>query len=518
MIMNKLSKYIAWFLFTFLVTSGLGLAAQPQSHPLSEAEYRGKRIFLEGKTESGKPIVALLSGVEVPASVLPCGSCHGSGGRGNTEGGVQPSDIRWEVLSRSYQNTNNSGRLHPPYNEISLKKAITLGLDPAGNTLNQTMPRYKISMPDMLDLMAYIKRLGTDLDEGLTSESIKIACLLPPGGMENDLVKTAAAAIHARFDQLNQAGGIYGRKIDPVLFSETTTSGSVIEFLEKERPFALSSSFLSNTDSAFLAYLNRKKIPLCGAIAENISQEGRLSAYIFYLYADRATQISGLLQKATSQTPGDQSILIVCPEAHGDIALEKMIGEAKKLTNHTVEILKVKTNISPKGIAGEIAARKPGAVLYLNGGELNDLLYALQDIGIYPFIFVPGSSAGKQIFSAPSMFHKKVILSYPTWVDQITDQGFQAFRELQQQYKLPQSFQNTQMTCLAATNLIIDGLKACGNELSREKLLKVTASGGTFKSGLIPDLTFTTNKRIGSTVVFLTELDLEKKTMISLNY
>ncbi|HWN42782.1 MAG TPA: ABC transporter substrate-binding protein, partial [Thermoanaerobaculia bacterium] len=60
------------------------LGAAPQ-------EERGREIYLEGAGEITAVIAAgggTEGGTEVPASALPCASCHGRDGRGRSEGGV----------------------------------------------------------------------------------------------------------------------------------------------------------------------------------------------------------------------------------------------------------------------------------------------------------------------------------------------------------------------------------------------------------------------------------------------
>lgn len=48
---------------------------------------------------------------------------------------------------------------HPPYTEETLKRAITRGLDPAGEPLDDLMPRWSISEADLNDLVAFLKTL-----------------------------------------------------------------------------------------------------------------------------------------------------------------------------------------------------------------------------------------------------------------------------------------------------------------------------------------------------------------------
>jgi hypothetical protein len=148
--------------------TALFIAAVAVSSARSQSDPgRGQRIYLSGESPSGSEIIALLERggerggevVEVPASALPCAGCHGRDGRGIPEGGVSPSDVTWGALTSPDGVTHESGRAHPPYTEDSLKRAIAAGTDPAGNTLQVVMPRYRMSPEDMNELVAYLKGL-----------------------------------------------------------------------------------------------------------------------------------------------------------------------------------------------------------------------------------------------------------------------------------------------------------------------------------------------------------------------
>ena len=48
---------------------------------------------------------------------------------------------------------------HPPYTEETLKSAITKGINPAGEPLDEEMPRWRMSEQDLDDLVDFIKTL-----------------------------------------------------------------------------------------------------------------------------------------------------------------------------------------------------------------------------------------------------------------------------------------------------------------------------------------------------------------------
>ena len=130
--------------------------------PLAGAAKRGKQIYVLGTSASGKDILAYLGEppIEIPGSTMACANCHGLDGQGKPEGGVNPSSLKWEALSKPYGLARPDGRRHPTYTDRGLELAITRGLDPAGNKLLNVMPRYQISKEDLADLIAYLKLVG----------------------------------------------------------------------------------------------------------------------------------------------------------------------------------------------------------------------------------------------------------------------------------------------------------------------------------------------------------------------
>jgi len=48
---------------------------------------------------------------------------------------------------------------HPAYTDATIKRAVTQGLDPAGEPPDWTMPRWHLTDQDWTDLLAYLKTL-----------------------------------------------------------------------------------------------------------------------------------------------------------------------------------------------------------------------------------------------------------------------------------------------------------------------------------------------------------------------
>src|SRR6185503_5349710 len=146
-----------------------GADSSSDARPLTAAERRGRALYLRGESSSKREITAIVGELDVPASTVTCAGCHGRRGEGKTEGGVTAGNLTWSNLIKPYGHTHPTGRKHGPFTESTFASAVVRGVDPAGNKLVVAMPRYHISIEDMNDLIAYIKRLEFDRDPGVTA-------------------------------------------------------------------------------------------------------------------------------------------------------------------------------------------------------------------------------------------------------------------------------------------------------------------------------------------------------------
>ena len=142
----------------YLVTRPGAESAQPQ-----EYVSNGQMIYFTGRNQQGE---------RIPFDGAPrwlymhggsCASCHGPDGRGGAPvmmGTEIPGDIRYSHLT---EEEHEEGEEHPPYTDELIKRAITLGLNPAGEPLDPTMPRWRMSDQDLDDVIQYLKTLNGEL-------------------------------------------------------------------------------------------------------------------------------------------------------------------------------------------------------------------------------------------------------------------------------------------------------------------------------------------------------------------
>lgn len=92
-----------------------------------------------------------------------CVDCHGVDGRGGVPvmmGTKIPSDIRYAALTETEAHLRPGEAPHPAYTEELIERAIAEGLNPAGEDLDWTMPRWQMTKEDLRDLVSYLKTLN----------------------------------------------------------------------------------------------------------------------------------------------------------------------------------------------------------------------------------------------------------------------------------------------------------------------------------------------------------------------
>src|ERR1700730_12004921 len=95
---------------------------------LTPEEERGHEIYLHGVSPPGQAITVQFGkdGPQLLASSAPCANCHGRDGRGRSEGGVTPSDLRWFQLTRETPAGSGSFRSRPAYTDRLVTRAFTM--------------------------------------------------------------------------------------------------------------------------------------------------------------------------------------------------------------------------------------------------------------------------------------------------------------------------------------------------------------------------------------------------------
>jgi ABC-type branched-subunit amino acid transport system substrate-binding protein len=517
-----LTILLTFFAFSFV--TGWKAHAQPTTQEdLKQRAARGKQIYLQGTSASGKEILAYLgeSSLEVSGSAMPCANCHGLNGQGKPEGGVEPSNLTWEFLTKPYGSTHAGGRRHGAYTERGLELAITRGTDPGGNKLLSVMPRYQMTSGDMVDLIAYLKLLGKDRDPGIYDDKIVIGTAVPGKGVLGEMGLAVKAAITAYFEELNSQGGLYGRRLElkSIETGETPalTRANFEKLFNDDPVFAMTGAFIAGAEKELLPFLAQRQVPLIGPLTLNPQTGLPLNRQVFYLLSGTSEQVRALLAfAATRPNLQDPGIGVVYPRTENNAtALEAIKDQSRKQSWQAPQSYDfVSGQFDPAAVVAKLKQANGKLVVFLGSAEeALSMMKEAEKLNWFPTIFMPSANAGSAIMEAPAGFEGKLFLSFPTSPADQTAEGISQYRALAEKYKLPTKHVAAQLSVLGAAKILVEALKGAGKDLSREELLQILEKLNEYKTGLTPSISYGPNRRVGAMGAYIVAVNLKVKQL-----
>ncbi len=482
---------------------------------LSAAEARGKHVYTQGESLSNRIITASVATSEAPtsASILPCIQCHGADGRGI---GIISPDINWSALVAPGGHEHPQ-RKHDAFDETSVVEAIVGGVDPAGNDLEATMPRYTMSHADMADLIAYLKRVETELDPGLSATTIRIGTVLPAEGPLGIAGAAMRIVIEAYFDFVNVTGGINGRKLELVVgewgADDTPAFWQAQDLVSNEPLFALIACYLPGYETEFSTLVNERQIPLIGPhTAMGAASHGR---YEFLLQAGLAEQgealIEAVIQQAVVAQADQPRFGIVYPLMQG---FDRLADAAKaRVAQHGIErVAMVPYKANSFDVSKAVATlRSAGseAILFLGSAdEFVEFGKKASELGWKPALLAPGILAERGVFELPPSFDGQVFLGYASLPSDHTSEGTNLFEALHRDRGLNYRESVSQIAAYSAARVLTEALKNAGPALSREQLIKSLESMVDYQPGLTAAVSFDPNRRMGPGGAHVVRVDL----------
>ena len=485
---------------------------------LSPAEKRGKAFYLRGASASGDEITAMMGEIDVPASTLTCAGCHGTRAEGKTEGGVTAGNLTWSNLTKLYGHNHEDGRKHPAFSEISFTRALTAGVDPAGNKLAVAMPKYRMSQQGMADLIAYLKRIETDFDPGISENNIVIGTLLPDNEALSGLAQSMSDVLQAYFAEVNNSGGIYNRKIElRVIHGDANSTVSNLKHLiDDDQVFAVVSGLTAGAEEGVAGLTREKEVPFIGPSALLPQRGLPLNRYVFYLLPGLKEQACALVISAAKKQNGAQArVAILSPGIEFDRTIAATMEEqAKKLhLNSVTTDYYIQDRFSAARYIGELNQKGIDTIFFLGSGtEAAMLLNEAASIGWTPSVYMLGNLVGRNISDAVTMKMKdRVFLGFPTVPADVSPNGAAEYTALLQRNRLTPNHAAAQASAIAAARILVHALALCGKDLTRERLVTTLEGLYEYDTGLMPKITFGPNRRIGALGAYVVTLDPEKK-------
>jgi ABC-type branched-subunit amino acid transport system substrate-binding protein len=490
---------------------------------LTDQEKRGKQIYVKGESGPGT-ITAVLGNtdLEVPASAFSCSNCHGRRGEGTREGGLQPPPIDWETLTAQYS-SQLTRRERAAYDDETLARAISHGLDPAGGRLHPAMPRYHMTREQMADLIAYLKQVGKESDReiGITDETITVGTVLPLTGSFAGIGEDIKAILLASLADINNQGGIYGRRVE--LLVEDSGGNPAQAFAATRRlieqgVFALIASFEPGDSSNINELIKGNEVPLVGPLTLSPRVTLPPNPYIFYLFPTFADQVRTLVDFANVRAQGKPPRLVVI-YSRNDFNRDALSGLRAQAQMYSMEIVSEQDYEVGKLKALEavelLKQKQPADVFFFGSAPdfkavADEIYRAKLNVNVFSSVVMIGRGA----FALPPNLAAQTFLSYPSSLP--TESELTEFLALTRKAHIELGNPAFQSMAFAAAKIFSEAAKLSGRQLDRVAFIGSLERMHDFKTSVIPPVTFGPNRRVGSVSSYVVGIDVRERRYVPL--
>ncbi|NNU42334.1 ABC transporter substrate-binding protein [Ramlibacter montanisoli] len=506
-----------------LAASLLAWAQPLHAGPTLTAEQQaGRRLYLEGESAFGDAFTGRIGmgQQQLPGPAVRCGNCHGADGRGRPEGGIRPVNITWSELTKSYGHAHDNGRRHPPFDEASLRRAIVDGVDAAGNPLDASMPRFRISGRDWKALLAYMKVLELQQDPGVGSDTLRLGTLLPGAGRFAELGQAVKGILQAHLDEINAGGGIHGRRLELVSADYASDDpdaarSALRKLVAQGDVFALLSPFAAGLEDELGRLANESRIPVVGPLSLFGADPRSSNQQVFHLLSGIG-ELAEVLALHLGREPKARAMpaVLLHPDGPAGAALADALGQRLKNQgwSRLDRVAFRPGTTDAAALARTLKARGAEAVFLLGPGvDVAALARQLAEAGRPPYLLLPGPLAPRAVLELPAAFDGRILLAYPTVP---ADQKPEALRQYAALFKgsaLVRGHQTTQVPAYSSAVLLAETLKRVGRDLTREKLVAALESVQGFEPGLVPAVSFNASRRVGALGGYVVAVDLKAR-------
>jgi hypothetical protein len=127
-------------------------------------------------------------------------------------------------------------------------------------------------------------------------------------------------------------------------------------------------------------------------------------------------------------------------------------------------------------------------------------------------LLLPGVFAGQDMFEIAENYAGRVLLSYSSMPSDHSETAVHAFEKLHADHEFGYQHSTAQISAFAAAQVMVEGLKRAGTNLSRERLVRELEGLTDFHAGLVPPITYSATRRIGALGGYVVQLDLKNKS------
>jgi branched-chain amino acid transport system substrate-binding protein len=343
---------------------------------------------------------------------------------------------------------------------------------------------------------------------GVTATEIRIGTTVPLSGPAA-IYGSQGASMDACFARVNAAGGVNGRKIRLIVADDAYTPNRTLEqtrrLVEKEQVLLLAGQVGTAPGLAVRPYLNEAKVPQLLVSSGAPTWNDEIDKYPWSLawppsYTSEGRSVAGHIK---TTKPGAKIAILYQNDDAGKGYLRGVkevlaTGNAKLVAEQSFEV-------SDPTIDSQILTlQASGADVMIAFGvpkPTSQTIRRVYDVGWKPQLYIGSvSTSVPQVLATAGLEKSKgvisaAILKDPSDSSWANDKGMQDYMAVMKQYSPQSALDNATTTGFSVATVIVELLRQCGNNLSRDHIMAQTAHLDLQPPLLLPGLKIKTSPK-----------------------
>lgn len=367
-----------------------------------------------------------------------------------------------------------------------------------------------------LGLLSHEKTLA---QSGISDTEIRIGMWTPLSGPLSLLGTSARDAVQIWANEINENGGIHGRKIKFISYDDAGSpqeaQTAVRRLLTQDEVFMLIGGSVSGSTLPVRQVIDRAKVPFVSSISSNINLMKPFSRYLFRIYANEEALSEYLVKWVVGEKKRKRPAIIYTSNDYG-IGGYHAIRDFMKKKYNVDFVAAERYNPNDQDFSAQLlrirAANADSILVFSFAPEAGIIARQARELGLKAELFGGAATATPLFQKAAGEAGKGFMAVYP--LPELTEANTPEIQEYRK--KLEKLYPNGMpagrpseydFLAYAAAKATEAGLQKAGRKLDREGLVKALETLRDFHTGLTYPVTWTAESHEATKQASIIQID-----------
>jgi branched-chain amino acid transport system substrate-binding protein len=356
-------------------------------------------------------------------------------------------------------------------------------------------------------------------------DKIVLGCSAAMSGHAGLMGQNLVPGMQAYFNHINSQGGINGKRIELVVLDDRyepdKTVSNTRKFINEIKPLALIGYIGMPTTVKILDTIRKKHLPLIGPVTGAHQLHLPFNRYVFNIRNSYWAEAEVQVDYTINDLKKDKIAVFYQNDGFG-ISGYKGVKRALALKYNksiVAEAVYQRDKLADDDAIKRICQSKPEVIIMVGTYDaLADFVKRVRARGLTPVFICNSFTRATPLARLLDKLGNNVIFTQvappPTTWSGVDLPAIRLYRKLMRAYFPDKRFTCIGMEGFIIAEVIVEGLRRCGNNLTSENLVKVLETFRDYNPNINANLTYTPHSREGLDLVYLTEIKNSKPNFL----